>query len=259
MPLVTIGKYSGYNIEEPQRFKLLKSSEDKDQSLLVFVAFIKIAGVGYIEVEGPTEDGSGWILCGYGTDEAPTIAQLNEIKDNCNSRILVNVFWDPNRRSQDSYQGYHFTGAIVATIQKHLVIEPPSSLSRRLIRDQDYRPDVGKERQEKLLKSKKAGLPLAKKNKQPLKKREIDAMIENRGFFTKILDSIAGVTPDDLRKTLSNDQDHSSESEEDQSNYSEDDHQDSRRSHHHHHHQHGSSSASSASSSRLRTLPSRFD
>ncbi len=231
MPIVTIGIHSGTEIEEPRRFHLLRSKEDRDQSLAVFVAFVKIANVSFIEIEGPTEDNSGWILAGYGMEGSPSVAQLTKIKDNCNSRILVNVWWDKDRVSKDSYEGYHFTGAIMAIIQKYTDPVEHRSAPSSLIRDRDRERDghILKSRQHKLLHTKeRSKLPLSKRSNHSYKSSEIEAMIKQRGLFTKVLDFVAGVTPDDLRKTLRNNHQHHDHSDEDHDDLDRDD------SHYHH-------------------------
>ena len=234
---VPFGRYEGNTIEEPKRFALLNSDEDKKQALVVFAALVQNAGVEFIEVEGPSSDGEGWILTGYGTGTPPTISQMTKIKDDCNSRVLVNIWWDASRKSKSSYEGWSLTGAIVAVIQKHNHGDIESSFKGS--------------RYEKILKTRAQSLPLSKKKKPKKDKHRVEKIMENRGLLAKAVDALLGITREDYEKTITTKSSSGSRRHEESSEEDSDTDDDRGRRHR--------SSSSSSSSSSLRTLPRNLD
>lgn len=116
---VPFGKYEGESILTPTRFQLIDAEEDKNQALVVFAAMIQnLPDINFIEVEGMNQEKDGWVLAGYGLKKSPSVSQLTNIKDECNLRALVTIWWDPARESKSSYQTHRLKRAVVAVIAK---------------------------------------------------------------------------------------------------------------------------------------------
>lgn len=216
---IPFGIYEGMEIKKPERFDLIRSEEDKKQAVAVFASFVQRAGVRFIEVDSQTEDGRGWLLAGYGLpDGAPTVDQLNKIKED-NTRVLIGVWFNNAKKSRYSHDGWNFTGAILALIQKTNSHEPvikeiPEIESKY---QKKFEPEPEKnERYEKILRkrtnSSSSSLPLSKKTKPKKDKERVKKILENRSFLTKIADWAIGVTKDDLKKTISSSSSSSSSS-----------------------------------------------
>jgi len=261
---IPFGIYEGREIKKPERFDLIRSEEDRKQALVVFASFVQRAGVKIIEIDGETEDGRGWLLAGYGlSGKTPTIDQLNKIKDD-NSRVLVSVWWDNAKKSLYSYDGWKFTGAILAVIQKNSNYEPVVKELPEVetIYQKQFDPEPDKnERYDRLLRQRtttSSSLPLSKKTKPKKDKERVKKILKNRSFLTKIADWAIGITEDDLKKTVSSSSqsseihNHREESSDDGS----DGYSSRRQDKHSRSHKH---QAYSSSSSDLRTLPNNFD
>lgn len=278
MLTIPFGIYEGREIKKPERFDLINSEEDKKQALVVFASFVQRAGVKFIEVDGQTEDGQGWLLAGYGVGNSPpTIDKLTRIKDDCNSRVLVSVWWEPTKKSKYVSDGWRFTGAILAVIQKNNKYEPmlKEIPDVKIQRNSEFEEIPEKnERYEKILRkrldtpsssSSLSSLPLSKKTKPKKDKERVKKILENRSFLTRITDWVVGITEDELEKSISpSSSSHSSfgnfnESRSHREESSDDEEDGHRFQYQNNHSRSYKHRGSSFSSSDLRTLPSNFD
>lgn len=295
---VPFGKYEGESIVAPNRFQLISSEEDKSQALVVFAAMIQnLPEINFIEVEGlnPTKD--GWILAGYGLRDSPSVSQLTNIKDECNLRALVTVWWDPARESTASYQDFKLKRAVVAIITKQTtssqshshrevksLMKPSShaaqSSDMRIVASYDNPEIITQgtrykmperessrlsssssllsDRQNKILGSRGKSLPLSKGTTKGSKTRKVADIIKNRSMTDRMLDWFFDIKHDQLEKALKGE---STDNHHHSSSSDEDLYDDDEDSYEDHPHRPHSSSRSRSSliPFSLRTLPRDMD
>lgn len=202
--VIKVGPYRGKTLQ-PIPFNLLSISSAKDQELVAAVATALILlrakdTITYLEIDGFDSNRSAWLLCGYGIHNEVSALECARLEDMFSpfsetKGCIVKMETDLDKYSKGTYRGERQRGCFKVWVRAPEnkpdyddIIEFPSTVS---------------DRSDAYMRANRVGIQKKTHKKKKSSAQEIKmAVLRDRGFFTRVLDSLVGVTERDVEEVV---------------------------------------------------------
>lgn len=215
--VVPSGFYAGDKLTKPRRYEMLKTEEDKENTVVVFAAIVgfefKCGNIVLLEVD---EYVAGYVttirLCAYGLSRSPYSTDITELTKKMSGADVISITFDSGRVSKTTFNGKHQMGALQVLIRAFISRDDTPLLKQTpLLRStpQHKQPAFDEDEEElpvrytSLLHRRSSAISKPPK-RMSLKDRleTARARFDNRNFFNRTLDAIAGVQWKDVEKRV---------------------------------------------------------